>query len=399
MPESLFLLQKNTMIENQKHLFQLPEDIHYLNGAYMSPLLRSVEEIGIQALIQKRNPTSIQSKDFFETGEKVKANFGKLVNCPAQQVAIISAASYGLTTAINNLPLDNGKTALVVSDEFPSGYYAIEKWCLDHDKQLKTIPAPEFKQGRGEIWNKRILEAINQDTAVVVMSTIHWADGTQFDLKAIGQKCKENGAFFILDGTQSVGALPIDVQECQVDALVCAGYKWLMGPYAIGAAYFSEYFNNGVPLEETWVNRSNAQQFSNLTQYVDDYAPGAGRYNVGEYGNFILLPMFNSALEQLLEWGVANIQAYCDELSQPMIQFFRKNGFWLEEDTFRAKHLFGVGLPEGMDSSQVIQRLQENKVFVSIRGKAIRISLHLYNNQEDIDALVNVLNEILKGKK
>jgi selenocysteine lyase/cysteine desulfurase len=385
-------------MKNQKHLFQLPKDIHYLNGAYMSPLLRSVEDTGIHALIQKRNPTSIQPRDFFETGEKVKANFGKLVNCPAQQVAIIPAASYGLTTAISNLPVGNGNTALVVSDEFPSGYYAIEKWCRDHGKELKTISAPEFMKGRGGNWNQKILEAINEDTAVVVMSTIHWADGTQYDLKAIGQKCKENHAFFILDGTQSVGALPIDVQECQVDALVCAGYKWLMGPYSIGASYFSEYFNQGVPLEETWVNRSNAQQFSNLTEYVEDYSPGAGRYNVGEYGNFILLPMFNAALEQLLEWGVGNIQSYTEELSKPMIHFFRENSFWVEEDEFRAKHLFGVGLPEGMDSQEMIARLKENKIFVSIRGKAIRLSLHLYNTEEDIQAFIRVLNGILAEK-
>ncbi|PSL06577.1 aminotransferase class V-fold PLP-dependent enzyme [Cecembia rubra] len=383
---------------NQKHLFQLPEDIHYLNGAYMSPLLRSVEEIGIKSLIQKRNPTTIQPKDFFETGEKVRTNFGKLVNCPSTQVAIIPAASYGLTTAINNLPLDNGNTAIVVSEEFPSGYYAIEKWCLNHRKQLKIITAPEYKQGRGERWNESILEAINEDTAVVVMSTIHWADGTQFDLKAIGQRCKEKNAFLILDGTQSVGALPIDVEECKVDALICAGYKWLMGPYAIGAAYFSEYFNNGKPLEETWVNRSNAKQFSNLTQYVEDYAPGAGRYNVGEYGNFILLPMFNAAMEQLLDWGVDNIQHYCNDLTLPLVQFFRENGFWLEEDAFRAKHLFGVGLPEGIESGEVIRRLQENKIFVSIRGKSIRLSFHLYNTESDIQTLMNVLNWILSEK-
>lgn len=84
-------------MKNQKHLFQLPEDFHYLNGAYMSPLLRSVEEIGIEALIRKRNPTSIQPKDFFGNAEILKSNFGKLVNCPAKQVAIIPAASYGLT--------------------------------------------------------------------------------------------------------------------------------------------------------------------------------------------------------------------------------------------------------------------------------------------------------------
>ncbi|MCH6201573.1 aminotransferase class V-fold PLP-dependent enzyme [Aquiflexum sp. LQ15W] len=381
-------------MKNQKHLFQFPEDIHYLNSAYMSPLLRSVEEIGIEALIRKRNPTSIQPKDFFENAEILKSNFGKLVNCPAKQVAIIPAASYGLSTAVNNLPKDNGNTALVVSEEFPSGYYAIEKWCRDNHKSLQTIKAPETLEKRGEKWNQAILEDINEDTAVVLMSTIHWTDGTLFDLAEIGRKCKENDTFFILDGTQSVGALPIDVEACQIDALICAGYKWLMGPYSIGLAYYSEYFNNGIPLEETWVNRSNAQNFSGLTNYVDDYAPGSGRYNVGEYGNFILLPMMNAAIEQILEWKTDNIQSYCHELTQPLIAYLSENGYWVEEDKFRAKHLFGFLLPQSISQETLLQKLQEKKIYVSVRGKAIRLSTHLYNTEEDIAMLIRTLGEV-----
>ncbi|MCL6259966.1 aminotransferase class V-fold PLP-dependent enzyme [Aquiflexum sp. TKW24L] len=381
-------------MKNQKHLFQLPADIHYLNGAYMSPLLRSVEEIGIEALIRKRNPTSIQPKDFFENAEILKSNFGKLVNCPTKQVAIIPAASYGLSTAVNNLPKDNGNTALVVSEEFPSGYYAVEKWCSHNHKTLQTIKAPETLEKRGEKWNTAILEAINEDTAVVLMSTIHWTDGTLFDLAEIGRKCKEYNAIFIVDGTQSVGALPIDVEECQIDALICAGYKWLMGPYSIGLAYYSEYFNNGIPLEETWVNRSNAQNFSGLTNYVDDYAPGAGRYNVGEYGNFILLPMMNAAVEQILDWKTENIQAYCHKLTLPLIAYLRENGYWVEEDKYRAKHLFGFLLPPSISQETLLQKLQENKIYVSVRGKAIRLSTHLYNTEEDIALLIRTLGEV-----
>lgn len=360
----------------------------------MSPLLRSVEEIGIEALIRKRNPTSIQPKDFFGNAEILKSNFGKLVNCPAKQVAIIPAASYGLSTAVNNLPKDNGNTALVVSEEFPSGYYAIEKWCSQNHKTLKTIKAPETLEKRGERWNAAILEAINKDTAVVLMSTIHWTDGTLFDLAEIGRKCKKHNALFIVDGTQSVGALPIDVEACQIDALICAGYKWLMGPYSIGLAYYSEYFNNGIPLEETWVNRSNAQNFSGLTNYVDDYAPGAGRYNVGEYGNFILLPMMNAAIEQILEWKTENIQSYCHELTQPLIAYLRENGYWVEEDKFRAKHLFGFLLPPSISQETLLQKLQENKIYVSVRGKAIRLSTHLYNTEEDVAMLIRTLGEV-----
>lgn len=378
-------------VKNQKELFQLPEDIHYLNGAYMSPLLRSVEEAGIAALIKKRNPTQISPEGFFSEAKILRENFGKLVNCAAEQVAIIPAASYGLTSAIQNLPKDNGSKALVVSDEFPSGYYAIEKWCQNNDKQLKVIKAPEQMISRGQEWNNYIIENINDDTAVVMMSSIHWTDGTMYDLKAIGEKCKAHRAFLIVDGTQSVGALPIDVTSFQIDALVCAGYKWLMGPYSIGLAYYSEFFNNGMPLEESWMTRSNAQNFSTLTNYVDDYAVGAGRYNVGEFSNFILLPMLNAAIEQILKWDPAYIQSYCEQLSKPLIAFLSSNGYWIEEASYRSKHLFGILLPERISQEVLLKKLQENKIFVSVRGKAIRLSLHLYNTEEDIKTLIDVL--------
>lgn len=361
----------------------------------MSPLLRSVEEAGIAALIKKRNPTQISPIDFFSEAEILRKKFGQLVNCPAHQVAIIPSASYGLTSAINNLPKGNGTTALVVSDEFPSGYYAIEKWCQNNDKHLKVIKAPESTVGRGKEWNKQIIECINDDTAVVMMSSIHWTDGTLYDLKAIGEKCKAYKTLFVVDGTQSVGALPIDVASFQIDALVCAGYKWLMGPYSIGLAYYSEIFNDGTPLEESWMTRSNAQNFSSLTNYVDDYAAGAGRYNVGEFSNFNLLPMLNAAVEQILKWSPANIQSYCEQLSQPLIKFLNDNGFWVEEDNYRAKHLFGILLPAHLDQKVLLQKLQERKIFVSTRGKAIRISLHLYNTKEDIEAMMEVLDNLI----
>jgi selenocysteine lyase/cysteine desulfurase len=383
-------------LKNQKHLFQLPSDIHYLNGAYMSPLLKSVEEVGISSLIQKRNPTSISPKDFFSLAEIARSNFGKLVNCPSDQVAIIPSASYGMASAIQNLPKDNGQTALIVSDEFPSGYYTIEKWCRENGKKLQIIDAPGGLKNRAEVWNQKILSQINKDTCAVVMSSIHWTDGTLFQLKEIGEKCKANEALLIVDGTQSVGALPIDVMDFHIDALVCAGYKWLMGPYSIGMAYYSKLFNEGNPLEESWMNRSNAQNFSQLTQFVDTYSAGAGRYNVGEFSNFTLLPMLNEALIQILKWDPANIQSYCQELTEPLVFFLKANGFWLEEEDFRAKHLFGILLPDSIDQQKLLQKLQERKIFVSVRGKAIRISFHLYNTDADIRAFINTLQEFIQ---
>jgi selenocysteine lyase/cysteine desulfurase len=383
-------------LSSQKHLFQLPDDIHYLNGAYMSPLLKSVEEAGIASMIRKRNPSAIPTTDFFTEADMVKAKFGKLVNAAPEQVAIIPSASYGLANAVQNIPINMGNTALIVGHEFPSGYYAIEKWCKQNSKTLKCIPAPNESTIVGEVWNEQILNSISDDTCAVVISSVHWTNGTLFNLKAIGEKCKLHGALFIVDGTQSVGAMHIDVKASYIDALVCAAYKWLMGPYAIGLAYYSKAFDMGVPIEESWLNRSNAHDFTSLTKYTEDYLPGASRYSAGALGNFILLPMLNSALDQLLEWGTESIQSYCEQLTQPLLDFLLANGFGVEVANYRTKHLFGFTLPPKIEQAVLLTNLKERKIFVSTRGKAIRVSTHLYNTDIDVQALIVALQDMDK---
>jgi len=379
----------------QKNLFQLPDDIHYLNCAYMSPLLKSVEEAGINGMQKKRNPANIKADDFFAEAATVREQFGALVNCDAAQVAIIPSASYGLKTAVNNLPTNKGKFAITIGDEFPSGYYSIEAWCKENNKELVVIKAPETKNSRAEKWNEQLLESINADTVAVVMSSIHWMDGTMFNLEAIGKRCKETGTVFIVDGTQSVGALPMDVSKFCIDALICAAYKWLLGPYSTGLAYFSEFFNHGKPLEETWKNRINALDFPRLTNYTTEYKSGAGRYNMGESANFTLMPMLNAALTQIAEWKVENIQNYCGKLITPLEQFLYTNNFHIEDACYRAKHLFGFQLPPSINTQQLMSALQEKKISVSLRGNAVRISPHLYNTENDIAVLMETLNGLL----
>ncbi|MEP6952024.1 MAG: aminotransferase class V-fold PLP-dependent enzyme [Ginsengibacter sp.] len=360
----------------------------------MSPFLRSVEEAGIKGISRKRNPGSIRSADFFSEAEEIRIKLGSIINASPRQIAIIPSASYGLKSVVNNLPVNNGKYAITVSEEFPSGYYSILNWCKKNNKELKVISPPGSLHERGKNWNDKILEAINTGTAVVIISSIHWADGTKFDLQKIGERCKEVNALFVVDGTQSVGALPIDVVTYHIDALVCAGYKWLLAPYSIGFAYFSEYFNEGVPLEDTWMNKSNASNFARLASYVDKYKEGAARYNAGEFSNFILTPMFNTALEQIITWEVNLIQDYCSDLIKPLVQVLKEKVFWIEDESYRTNHLFGFLLPQNLSSTHFLEKLEERNIFVSIRGDAIRVSAHLYNTESDIEALTEILTTL-----
>ncbi|HRH60233.1 MAG TPA: aminotransferase class V-fold PLP-dependent enzyme [Chitinophagaceae bacterium] len=382
------------MLSSQKHLFQLPADITYLNCAYMSPLLQSSVEAGVKGILRKANPASIKAEDFFSDSEEIKIKAGLIIQAAPQQIAIVPSASYGIKAAVNNLPVNNGNHAITVAEEFPSVYYTIESWCRTNSKELKIITPPATQNERGKKWNEKLLESINNDTAVVAISSIHWTDGTKFDLKAIGERCKEVNAMFIVDGTQSVGALPMNVHEYKIDALICAGYKWLLSPYTIGIAYYSEYFNNGKPIEDTWLNKTNAVNFARLVDYVNAYKPAAGRYNSGEYSNFILTPMFNDSLQQLINWGIENIQEYCAALIQPLTALIQQKEFWIEDKEYRTNHLFGFGLPSAINKTQLLETLQQRKIFVSLRSDAVRISPHLYNDERDIIALMEIIGAL-----
>ncbi len=379
-------------MECQKHLFQLPDEIHYLNCGYMSPLLKSVEDKGIEGMQRKRNPLSIKPVDFFTDVNELRSKYGKMVNCAPSQVAVIPAVSYGMNSVIRNIPYLKGQHALTISEEFPSCYYTARRWCKDHGTELRVVARKNDIPQKGKDWNERILEAINTDTAFIVMASVHWMNGTKFDLERIGSRCREVGAKFIVDGSQSVGALPIDVQKYKIDALICAGYKWLMGPYSMALSYMHEEFNEGIPLEESWMTRSNAERFDRLTNYVEGYKPGAARFDVGQSSNFISVPMLNEALGQLLSWEVKKIQEYCGVLAAPLIKTFLEKNTLVDDEVHRANHLMGLQLPDGTDGKALVKELQRRNVYVSLRGSNVRISINVFNTEKDIQELIAALN-------
>ncbi len=199
------------------------------------------------------------------------------------------------------------------------------------------------------------------------------------------------GAAFVVDGTQSVGAQPMDIRKVQPDALVCAGYKWLLGPYSIGVSYYGSRYEDGVPLEESWAAREGAEDFASLVHQGERYRPGAVRYDVGETASFALVPMLAEGLGQLLEWGVPRIARYIGGLTDTLFADDRLRALELADRSPDAAHVFGLRLPTGTDPGNVADRLAELDVHVSVRGQFVRVSPHVYNDEEDIEALVEAL--------
>ena len=381
------------MLSCQKSRFNLADDITYINCAYMSPLMDTVSNAGKEGISLQEQPYRIRPEDFFYPVDEVRKGFSQLINsADFRRTSIIPSASYGIASAVQNCPLRKGQNIVIIEEQFPSNYYAWHRAAKLQEAKIRVVASPQGLN-RAEAWNSRILEAIDQNTSVVTLPQLHWADGCLFDLVAIREKTKKVGALMIIDGTQSIGAYPFDLAEIEVDALVVACYKWLLGPYSIGLAYYGPAFDSGIPIEESWINRKDSMDFQHLVNYQEEYQPMAGRYSVGEHSNFTLIPMVKAALDQLLEWGPAQIQDYCRMITKEALEQMKEMGCWFEGSANRGEHLFGIRLSDAFDRTKLMEELKKNKVFVSLRGNAIRISPHLYNDEEDMALLLECFNK------
>jgi selenocysteine lyase/cysteine desulfurase len=378
-------------LQHQKQRFDIPEDITYLNIASQSPAFKAVYDAGLEGLKQKNRPYTILGSDYFEPVVALKKLFAELVDVDDyNRIATIPSVSYGMATVANNITLNESDEILVIDEQFPSNYYSWKNLADTYNATIKTISPID-----GEHWDTTILVAITDKTAVVAMGHIHWSNGDLFDLKAIRKKTKQHKALLIIDGSQSVGALPFSVKEIQPDALICAGYKWLFGPYGCAYAYFSKYFDHGQPLEENWSNRLDSDNFAGLTNYQPQYKPLANRYTVGESGNFIYVNMQIAALKQVIEWTPKSIQAYCRSISIEATQQLIALGCEIKHPEHRTHNLFGIKIPEEIDLNTLKTALQKQHIFVSFRGAFIRISCHLFNTKQDFENLVNCIKSVL----
>ncbi len=378
------------MLTCQRHLFDIPSDISYLNCAYMSPLPIGSSQAGQKAVATKLNPWSIQPKDFFEPSEKARGLFAQLIDAHNDDIAIIPSVSYGISLAAKNIPVKKGQKILVLADQFPSNLYPWQQKAKETQAEVLTIAA----SGQNPHWTEEILAAIDDDTALVACGHCRWTDGAIVDLKRVSEACQKVGAALVIDGTQSVGVVPFNVKEIKPDFLVTGCYKWLLGPYSFGFVYVDPKWHHGQPLEENWITRAGSEDFSKLTQYTDQYQIGARRYDMGERSNFALTPIVNHSLEQILDWQISHSVAYITTLTDKISQEAEKLGLPTLPAPLRAPHLLGLTFQDNVPFD-LPARLAVERVFVSLRGRSIRVAPHVYNNSNDIDRFINVLKSAL----
>jgi len=377
------------MLPSQRDLFAIPSDVTFLNCANMAPQLRAVTDLGIQAVRRRESPWTLDSYEWFGQAEDLRAAVARLMDADADGIALVPAVSYGIAIAAANTPLAAGQNVVVLDHQFPSNVYA---W-----RELAEVRGAELRTARkdpADSWTEAVLDAIDDDTAIVAVPNCHWTDGALVDLVRVGERARAVGAALIVDASQSLGAYPISVEEVQPDFLVSVGYKWQLGPYGLAYLYAApKWRERSRPIEASWLTRAGADDFSSLVDYVDEYQPGARRFDMGEYPQFILLPMALAAIRQLLEWKPMNIQATLTKLTASIAREARSLGLSVLDAEKRVGHMLGIRFPSGLPAG-LAERLAASRVYVSVRGDAIRVSPNVYNDEDDAARLVSVLREL-----
>lgn len=380
------------LIKTQRELFDIPEGIAYFNCSYNSPLLKkSLKRLHI-GVDTKSHPWERTPNDFFNDAETIRELSSELFGGDSDGFAIVPSVSYGVSTAARILEniLSKEDSVLVIAEEFPSVVLPFKRISNETGANIITVEKPNDGN-----WTKAIINKMDSSVKVVALSSCHWTNGAYIDLLTIRKKCDELNAVLLIDATQTLGAMPFSINEIEPDFLIAAGYKWLLCPYGFSLFYIDKKWRNERPLEETWIARENAEDFTNLVNYSDSYMPGSRRFEVGEKCAPTILPGAIAALEQINNWGVENISKTLLNINQQIEKNLINLDFQLLEKSQRCPHILGAEIPINF-SGNLVDGLKSKNIFISQRGKSLRFSPHLYINDIDIDRVNKEICELVK---
>lgn len=242
----------------------------------------------------------------------------------------------------------------------------------------------------GQSWTEAVLAWIGERTRLLAVPNVHWTNGALLDLAAVAAAARSADAAFVVDASQSLGALPLDIPQLQPDFVVSVGYKWLLGPFGVGCLYVAERYRDGEPLEENWINRAGSDDFAALVDYTETYRPGARRFDVGQRTNFGLVPMAIAAAEQLLSWSVAGVAESLRTVTAEIGRRAAQLGLTVPADDQHGPHMVGIEVPR--DTARTLGRqLAASGVVASVRGNSLRLAPHLHTTNDDINRLIESL--------
>jgi len=366
----------------QRHLFEVPPEISYLDAAAWSPLPRAVRAAGEAGILTKSRPWEHPREAIPAWAERARAAAAGLIGAAIDDVAIVGSISHAMAVAARNIEPAPGGRLLRVADEFPSLRFA-----FDHLAAIRGLVVEEVARPRDGDWTAAMLDAIKRPgappLALATLTPLHWTDGGLIDLDRVAPAIHRAGAALVIDATQAVGAVPVDVARWRPDFLAFPTYKWALGPYGLGFLYAAPRRQDGTALDDHVGNRPTAV--------------GARRYDRGELNDPVALFMAVTGLELIAGWGVPAVANRLRGLTDRLAEAAAPLPLSVAPRHLRAPHILGLRSPGGFPVG-IADRLRRDGVFVSERSQALRVSPHVWADEDDLTRCIAALQRELGGE-
>jgi selenocysteine lyase/cysteine desulfurase len=369
------------MLPTQRELFDIPGEICFLNAASWSPMPRAVQEAGHVGVARKGRPWQLDRAFASRQYERARVAAAHLIGADARDVAIIPSVSYGVATAAKALEVPAGTRVLVLADDHAS---PVLEWTAR--AQTGGFVVEVVKQPADGNWTDAVLAAVARPgampIAVASISSVHWGDGGMVDLHRVAPALRAAGAALLVDATQSVGVLRLDVNAIDPDFVVFPTYKWLVGPYGRAFVYVAKRRQGATPLEQAASGRRAVD--AERMPYMADvaYVESARRFDMGERDHFVSLEMAAVGMEMVAAWGAEAIAQRLKMLTSAIAEGLE--GIDVRTTERRAPHMLCLRFPHGLPP-ELIDALAAERVFVASRLGRLRISPHVYNDEADVE--------------
>ena len=360
----------------------------WLNTAHQGALPRVAAEAAREAIEWKLEPWRLTAERFSEVPDRVRAAAARWIGADSRDVFLTNGASLGLHEIAQGMRLIAGDDVLLMHGDFPSN---VLPW-LAHRERGVTVR--RIKPSGCVLEVEEIALAMRPETRVVCVSWVHSFSGWTLELDKIAALCRENEVRLVVNVSQGLGARPFDVQLAQVDAVVCAGWKWLCGPYGVGFGWLCPEFRRELqPTQRYWLSQQTADDLgSDKDPADDDPVDSIKRFDLFGTANFFNFHSWGVALEYLLERGPRAIEAHDRNLVR------RLHGGLPAEfklvspaDPERSSTLVLFGHREPSRNEAIYRSLLDARIHVAFRRGVLRVAPHLYNDESQIDRLLERL--------
>jgi selenocysteine lyase/cysteine desulfurase len=361
----------------------------YLDCAYQGPFPTSTVARIQQAIELKFRPYRLEPAEYFALPNRVRSRIATLLGADPAEIALTNSATQGIGVVASGMKFAPGDEVVIAEGNFPGNLFT---WL--HLRRL-GVRVHVVRPAGDCLRPEDVAPVLSRRVRVLALDWVSYITGARIDLAALGELAHRCGAIFVVDGTQGVGALDLQVRELPIDVLVVAAYKWLLGPYGTGFAFLTPNVRDRLEVPVVnWMSVKGSENFDALPMEAFTLARDAKVFDVPETSNFLNLYGLEGSLEFLERVGVKTVTAHCRHLLDLLAEGLSTRGFHLTAAALPESHSTILAFQaDSLDQTEKLHaRLKAQDVAVSLRQGRLRVSPHLYNVEGDIDRLLELVS-------